>query len=330
MFTYLDCFFNNSSKSFPDTTDKCINTDNIVEESTENSRQTFDGLPIQQLLPINASKQTTVDINTHKSMESQLKQAMILASTRSSLLLETENRLAIAQGRIKALERAIEDRETQLNDEREQSAKLMSPRKDDNVLSTTITSLQHLLQEKDTTLSRYQELLRDERSDRTKLYEDHRQEIRTLQTKIDDIEIKTKTKDRQIEQLREKIKESEVALGAAPVTITGPSIEPIKATTSDYLQLSDKHIEEMFLSERSSVFDLDPDIETTDLRKKVKDRDDDIRKLQHKLRDVSNREKMWEKTLSDKDREIESLNDKYNFHSNGTKRMNQIEFLLYF
>lgn len=247
-------------------------------------------------------------------MESQLKQAMILASTRSSLLLETENRLAIAQSRIKALERAVEDRETQLKEEREQSAKLTSPRKDDSVLSATITSLQHLLQEKDTTLGRYQELLRDERSDRTKLYEDHRQEIRTLQTKIDDIEIKSKTKDRQIEQLREKLRVHDAASGAtaaAAVTIIGPSSEPVKANTSDYLQLSDKHIEEMFLSERSSVFDLDPDIETTDLRKKVKDRDDEIRKLQQKLRDVSNREKMWEKTLSDKDREIESLNEKY-------------------
>lgn len=78
---------------------------------------------------------------------------MILASTRSALLLETENRLVLAQSRIKTFERNLEDRDKQLKEERDRTAKLSSPRKDDNILSVTIASLQNLLLEKDTTLS---------------------------------------------------------------------------------------------------------------------------------------------------------------------------------
>jgi centrosomal protein CEP290 len=63
-----------------------------------------------------------VDQYSQKSLESQLKQAMALASTRSTLLLETENRVAEYQGRIKTLEKTIEEQENAMKSGKDKQA----------------------------------------------------------------------------------------------------------------------------------------------------------------------------------------------------------------
>lgn len=73
-----------------------------------------------------------------KSLDAQLKQAMILANTRSVLLIETENRLSEAQGRIKALEKNLEEKEALLRKVKEESdseSKKEEHKRDDSILS---------------------------------------------------------------------------------------------------------------------------------------------------------------------------------------------------
>lgn len=77
----------------------------------------------------------TESIANNKCLESQLKQAMSLASARSALLLETENRLAEAQGRVKAMERCLEERERLIKDERAKKEGQDLDKRDENVFS---------------------------------------------------------------------------------------------------------------------------------------------------------------------------------------------------
>lgn len=74
----------------------------------------------------------------NKCLESQLKQAMSLASTRSALLLETENRLAEAQGRVIALERCLEERERVIKEQQNQRDGQELEKRDENILSVRI------------------------------------------------------------------------------------------------------------------------------------------------------------------------------------------------
>lgn len=96
---------------------------------TSDAGQMTDDLLTETQLPI------SVPSALQKSLESQLKQAMMLASTRSALLLETESRLTECHGRIKLLERSLEDREEQLR--KQVQAAVNSDKQDDNILSVS-------------------------------------------------------------------------------------------------------------------------------------------------------------------------------------------------
>lgn len=113
-----------------------------LQVASENREQAF-ALQPRVDLPSPAprkelQRQITFEIDKQgngKCLESQLKQAMILASTRSALLLETENRLAEAQGRIKAMERCVEERERTIKEERDKRTGLDLDKRDENVFS---------------------------------------------------------------------------------------------------------------------------------------------------------------------------------------------------
>lgn len=294
------------------TSDKETLTDQTNEPDTPTTAtqtlSTQHSTPIQTTAtttPTQADNLALSHENAQKSMESQLKQAMSLASTRSSLLLETENRLAIAQGRIKLLERNLEEKENQLKEERDKLNRNQSPRRDDNILSVTITSLQNLLLEKDTTLSRYQDLLRTERQDRQKSFDDHRNEVKLLQNTIDQLEVKLRMKDREIEKLMVRIKDMEGK------SVTVPAVADVSVFEEEFSQMSDKHIEDMFMNERQVTFSNEQVTESADSRAKVQTLERELEKLQAKLRDVRNRENFLEKALMEKDKEIASLNERY-------------------
>lgn len=71
----------------------------------------------------------------NKCLESQLKQAMSLASNRNALLLETENRLAEAQGRVKAMEKCIEEKDRLIKEHQQQKDGFELEKRDENVFS---------------------------------------------------------------------------------------------------------------------------------------------------------------------------------------------------
>lgn len=250
----------------------------------------------------------------HKSLESQLKQAMILASTRSALLLETENRLTESQGRIKAMERNLEDKEKQLREERGKKSVNQDDKTNDNILSVrisfvtcvsfnylnyflfqmTIASLQNLLLEKDT---RYQELLKSERNDHTKSWNELQFELEKIKSHNTELNRKIKEQDEVIGDLTKSLKHIE-------------NPDDSKTEAEEIEEESNKYIDDMFMNE-SKVFELEEKIvEIQTLEVRLQEHEEEIRKLQNQLREVSNREKMWERNLNEKVKEISMLNDR--------------------
>ncbi|GAB0100854.1 Centrosomal protein cep290 [Sergentomyia squamirostris] len=306
-------FVDREIQSSPETSTKSTNTDGEFVQNLPAGKES----PMQEILVKSSPGTDLTDSNkisetemkaSNKSLESQLKQAMILASTRSTLLLETESRLAEAQGRIKAFERTLEEKEKLLREQRDRNVSNgdQSGRKDDNILSITIASLQNLLLEKDTTLSRYQELLKTERNEHSKSTNEYQKEIEALRTELDQLARRFKEKVATIEELQQKIKD----LTEKATKIESPKVSP----EAEKLFLDDRYLDEMILDEKRvlAVADGVHKEHVLGLEKKLSDNEDEIRRLQLQLREVSNREAMWERSLTEKDREIAALNERFN------------------
>uniref|UniRef100_A0A1B0CJF3 Uncharacterized protein n=1 Tax=Lutzomyia longipalpis TaxID=7200 RepID=A0A1B0CJF3_LUTLO len=295
----------------PEMATKATNTEKELiqkppEEPHEVLQKTSAEKQQEKLVDSNRMSETEM-MASNKCLESQLKQAMSLASTRSALLLETESRLAEAQGRIKAFEKTVEEKEKLLREERDKNVTNgeKSSRKDDNILSITIASLQNLLLEKDTTLSRYQELLKTERNEHSKSTSEYQKEIHALREEIN--------------QQTRKLKESEATVADLEVQIREMSVEKVKIDSPEVspehekLFLDDRYLlDEMFLDEKRVLLANGAKEHIENLEKKLLDNDEEIRRLQLQLREVSKREAMWEKSLTDKDREIAALNERFN------------------
>lgn len=324
------------------TTEQSVNTDTIecdpvgadndFSDSSSSDHATFimEPLPTQSVHapPMPAPRQKTpvspvvvaapallptVAPNTADiSLASQLKQAMALASARSALLLDVDHQLSTAQTRIKALERSLQERDNALRDLRDEASKASSPRREDNILSVTIASLQGLLLEKDTTLARYQDLLRGERDNRSAAYEEHRKEVREVQQHIDELTAQLRAKDRELVDLKsQKTTES----SARRESIKQPSSSRLQRhvsfdTTGHSGQMSDDVIEDLFLIDDYRV-DVEEDAVDSDrMLHRIRELEEETLHLQAKLREVSKRESGWERTLCEKDKQIAALNNR--------------------
>lgn len=277
--------------SLSETLDNSTNTDQRELQTEDKSVSTIEPHvkpvaidPPTPPVPQAAPRQTApiaMPNNGDLSLASQLKQAMYLASTRSALLLEHENRLAVAHARVKTLERIIQERD---NAPDTNGNALQSPRQDENVLSATIASLQSLLQEKETALLRQQEAIRNERQTMVCAHEEHRKGVKLLQAQIDEL--------REQAQLKAESKVSE-------------------DSTKEFANqsMSDALVDEMFLEDGSDPYDVfhSSAAELIELQKKVQDSEDEARKLHARLREVSMRESGWERTMCEKDKDIEEL-----------------------
>lgn len=274
--------------------------------------------------PIQPTATNTVDI----SLASQLKQAMALASARSALLLDTEHQLTNAQSRIKSLERSLQERDKTLRELRTRveqqpqptdntsSPSSTSPRHhNDNILSVTIASLQGLLLEKDTAMSRYQDLLRSERDNRTAAYEEHRREVRQLQNDVDEQSALVRSHRRELETLRLQLQQQQQHRSdnelATERRDRHVSFEPHSAGDKPST-ISDAFIENMFLEGFDNVDVGDEkhpsNVQTiTKLHRRIQELTEETGQLHQKLREVSQRETIWERTLCDKDAQIAAL-----------------------
>ena len=144
--------FDKETQASITTIDKCINTIPIIDDSlgeqprysepTKTSTPTATpptASPVKKMIEFGQMTEdipdtdSTTSMSQQRSLESQLKQAMMLASTRSALLLETESRMGEYQSRIKSLEKALEEKEKMLKHQTNQN-----DRKEDNTLSVSI------------------------------------------------------------------------------------------------------------------------------------------------------------------------------------------------
>lgn len=261
-----------------ETIDTATNTEQQTEDIEEHT-STPKAAPRRAAPPVVVLPNNSGDL----SLASQLKQAMYLASTRSALLLEHENRLAVAHARVRTLEKIIEER-GKIDSINETSPQ--SPRKDDHILSVTIASLQTMIQEKEASLIKYQEMLRDERQHVAIAYENQRKEVKQLQATIDGLRDEVRLKE------QERVKET-----------------PAKEIDNE--SMPDTFVEEMFLEDRSDPYGaFNSAAEMIHLQTKLQDAEDESRKLHGKLREVSLREGGWERTMCEKDKEIEELKER--------------------
>lgn len=279
---------------YADTMDNATNTNPSQDQVFENE-VVLNATAVDQLSPPQAAPRraipavvTVLSNNTGDlSLTSQLKQAMYLASTRSALLLEHENRLAVAHARVKTLEKIIEERG------KSDFPKLdsqQSPRNDDDVLSVTIASLQNMMQEKEANLIKYQEMVRVERQNVVSANEMQRNELKQLKATIDELR----------NEIRLKEQESENTKGVTLITKDlGNQLMP------------DTFVEELFLEDRTDPYSVfNSAAEMIQLQQKIQDAEDEIRQLHGRLREVSLRESGWERTMCEKDKEIEELKNR--------------------
>lgn len=248
--------------------------------------------PELPLAPSTASPPDSVNFD-ERSLQSQLKKALILASSRSALLIETENRLSESQGRVKVLEKNLESRDKQMQKQRDGIERQQSTevhKKDDHILSITIANLQTLLLEKDTNLSRYQELLKSERHHHSRAYDELTDEVKLLKRSIDDLESKLHEKDKTNEKLKSEVAELEKKLRE-------PSKAPPHPPPPD--EPSTRHVT---FSENES--------EVRNLEIRFKESQNEMKRMEQQLRDAQNTDRLLQNVIRDKDLAIRELNIK--------------------
>ncbi|XP_053687102.1 centrosomal protein cep290 [Sabethes cyaneus] len=318
-----DQFFDKAIQVAVELNHKCINTIPIIDDSL--AEKPRPGTP-----PPASAKQTTL-VETgqmtdnrcsepptptrtasvaQKSLESQLKQAMMLASSRSALLLETESRLSECHGRIKLLEKALEDKEQQLKKERSNATVSDENKLNDGALSSTIGSLQNLLLQKDTTLSKYQELLRNEREEHSKAYDENIAQIRMLKRTIDELEQKQYDKQKEIDNLTTQLIDRQQKQNQRELIAISESTAE-KRNNEPEIIYTDKIIENIYEMDQKKEEEIESlRIQLKVHENKLRDSTDESKKLQEQLRDATAKEKRSERALREKQAEIEALNEK--------------------
>lgn len=278
--------------------DCSTNTDELTSPTTSSSQsvpttilqQTHQQVSSEEL-PIVASKESppqSMEFD-QKSLESQLKKALMLASSRSALLIETENSLSEAQGRVKILEKNLQSRDKQIQKEKDSIDKQQPEvaKKEDHILSITIATLQNLLLEKDTTLSRYQELLKSERQHHSRAYDELTDEVKQLKKGVDGHETTLNDKEKNIDKLKSEITELNKRLQDTPPRV----LTPEKSSTR-HVSFNEQEIESR----------------STDM--KLKEKQNEMKKMEQQLKDLLNTERQLQNVVREKDANIKDLNIK--------------------
>lgn len=230
------------------------------------------------------------------SLEMQLKKALSLASSRSSLLIETENRLSEAQGRIKILERNLDNQMKQrVNEQHQESISESVTRRDDHILSITVATLQNLILDKDTNLSRYQELLKSERQHNMRTFDELSEQIKQLKKVIDNNETMVEERQRIIEKLRQQVSElEEDKLKLETIASAKPAIPVQNNQHQLHVTFNDDNNER--------------DIEIQSMEIKLKEAHTEVKKMEQKLNDLTNTERQLQNIIREKDTTIKDLN----------------------
>ncbi|XP_015607794.1 centrosomal protein of 290 kDa isoform X2 [Cephus cinctus] len=124
-------------------------------------------------------------------LNEQLSQALTLASERSVLLIKYESQIAEYQAKISALNKAIDDKDLQIT-ERDNIVQQMKCETysigmdgtDKMALKSTINSLQKIVVQKEETITRYKNLLKEDRDEHSMAASRLQEEIRSLREQI--------------------------------------------------------------------------------------------------------------------------------------------------
>uniref|UniRef100_A0A182TE93 Uncharacterized protein n=1 Tax=Anopheles melas TaxID=34690 RepID=A0A182TE93_9DIPT len=229
--------------------------------------------------------------------------------------VEAESRLTECQGRIKLLEKSLEEKESLLKEQAQSPSVAKHDRVEDSILSTTIGSLQNLLLEKDTTLSRYQELLKSERSEHSQVYDENMAQIRNLKKRIDDLEQKLYEKQKECDNIATQLNDMNRLKALQESVPEKPrSAEDEAATGSSdtgVIVYTDKIIENIYeIDEKKEREIQDLNVQVKMLERNVQELENEQKRLQLQLREANTREKKSEKMLREKEMELVSLNDR--------------------
>uniref|UniRef100_A0A182QZC8 Uncharacterized protein n=1 Tax=Anopheles farauti TaxID=69004 RepID=A0A182QZC8_9DIPT len=245
---------------------------------------------------------------------------MMLASTRSALLLEAESRLSECQGRIKLLEKSLEEKETLLKQQTQTASVAKQDRIEDSILSSTIGSLQNLLLEKDTTLSRYQELLKSERSEHSQIYDENMVQIRCLKKMNDELEQKLYEKQKEYDNISTQLndmsrsKALQESLPEKPQPVSG---EGSGLSETSAIVYTDKIIENIYEIDEKKEREIEElKLQVKMLECNIQELENEQKRLQQQVRDANSREKKCEKMLREKETALASLNDRLTKESN--------------
>ena len=158
-------------------------------------------------------------------LREQLDQALKLSSERSSALIKYELQIAECQAKVDSLNEIIKSKDLALAqkekiiEEYKLSPRVQHPTTDCSeklALKSTINSLQKLVSQKEETIGRYQNLLKEDRDEHSKAAARLQEEIRSLQSRIlsmqsDTQRVQQRQDDRrdEPEKLIEKVQEAE-------------------------------------------------------------------------------------------------------------------------
>uniref|UniRef100_A0A182JUE5 Uncharacterized protein n=1 Tax=Anopheles christyi TaxID=43041 RepID=A0A182JUE5_9DIPT len=321
----VDKYFDKAVQVAVETSSKCINTIPIIEDnfvqgprrcSSGDTINDFDGRSERSQMEAQIDEQMAATVQTvaQKSLESQLKQAMMLASTRSALLLEAESRLSECQGRIKLLEKSLDEKDSLLREHAQSTSAVKHDRVEDSILSSTIGSLQNLLLEKDTTLSRYQELLKSERNEHSQVYDENVAQIRNLKKTIDDLEQKLYEKQKECDNVSTQLNDLsrlKALQESEPEKSRADEVEAAAASDAGAMVYTDKIIENIYeIDEKKEREIQDLNVQVKMLECHVQELESEQKRLQSQHREANAREKKNEKLLREKEMELASLNDR--------------------
>ncbi|XP_035906376.1 centrosomal protein cep290 [Anopheles stephensi] len=339
-----DKYFDKAVQVTVETSSKCINTIPIIDDSAfgEAPRRCSSGDTINDyedrseqnltgtLADDDAQTAKPVQTVAQKSLESQLKQAMMLASTRSALLLEAESRLSECQGRIRLLEKSLEEKDGLIRQQTQSPSVVKQDRVEDSILSSTIGSLQNLLLEKDTTLSRYQELLKSERNEHSQVYDENMAQIRSLKKTIDDLEQKLYEKQKECDNIStqlsdlHRLKALQESAPEKPKPVEAEAAASTAGAGGGALLYTDNIIENIYeIDEKKEREIQDLTMQVKLLEGNVRELENEQKRLQLQLREANAREKRCEKTLREKDMELAAVNDRLAKESNDLREFTE-------
>lgn len=164
-----------------------------------------------------------------------------------------------------------------------------------------------MLLEKDTTLSRYQELLKTERMEHSKSCSEFQSELDAIKTRNDDLNRKVRERDSLLEELNRRFSDGSDHQHHVDGVEKG-SREVDAADEMSFNLLDSNRIDDIYVTE-SREFELaEKQMELQEVEGKWRMAEEEVRRLQGQLMEVSKRESGWESALAERDLEVETLN----------------------